>query len=795
VKNENFRPLNQLLNQTTIMKKTNHTPHTRTLLPKTIEGIKMNTPKTESKRTDDETLKLIHQLEVHQIELEMMNEELKRARLVAQQTAEKYTELFDFAPSGYFSLSREGVISEINMYASDMLGKERFNLINRRFVFFVSNDSKAIFNQFVNDIFENKEKQNCEITLTNNFNVFQYVQLAGKMSQTKEKCLVTMVDITELKKLSELNETLLTSLPYPAMYIRFSDHVILGANKIALDMGAKVGGQCWQEFGKTEYLSQADKKIAAKYPGVVPAEYGIKCSFCLADHCLMEFPDQRNPEIHAFGLIWDVHWIKVSKDTFLHYAVDITALKKAEDALKESELKFRTIANYTFDWELWVDINDNILYCSPSVEKITGYTESEFMQSPNLRLDIIYPDDLKKFQLHKQMEEMNQETNKEIQVRIIKKDGSIKWIGHVCQSVYDESGTFTGVRVNNRDITERKEMELQLFNNEQKYKNLSENINDGIFMCKSGVFVYVNQSMNSIFGYKDSEMIGMNINKIAMPEFQEEIKSVINLNATKNYSRKLEINCLKKDLNVVNVEMTFNYVANNKEIYGVVHDITEKKKIHSRNIVKAIILTEEKEKTSFSKELHDGLGPLLSTIKLYLQGLLRPKSNEMQHEIVLKAQFVLDEALISLSEISNKLSPHLLTEYGLTSAIQGFINKFERTSEVVINFNSSLNRRFELEIESALYRVIIECINNTIKHAKANNINIDMQNDGNSIFVNYKDDGIGFDLEKTLEMQKGLGLNNLENRIDGIGGSVKMYSEPGHGVDYQIKVNVNAVDS
>ncbi|MEI8084948.1 MAG: PAS domain S-box protein [Paludibacter sp.] len=777
------------------MKKTNHTPHTRNLTPKSIDGFKMNAGKIETKRTDDETLKLIHQLEVHQIELEMMNEELKRARLAAQQTAEKYAELFDFAPSGYFSLSKEGVISEINMSASDMLGKERSYLVNRRFAFFVSTDSKTIFNQFVNDIFENKGKQNCEITLTNNYNVLQYLQLAGKMSQNGEKCLVTMVDITELKKLAELNETLLTSLPYPAMYIRFTDHVILGANKLALDMGAKVGGQCWREFGKTEYLSQADKKIAAKYPGIVPVEYGIKCSFCLADHCLMELPEQRNPEIHAFGLIWDVHWVKVSKDTFLHYAVDITALKKAEEALKESELKFRTIANYTFDWELWVDINDKILYCSPSVEKITGYTESEFIQSPNLRLDIIYPEDLKKFQLHKQMEEMNQESNQEIQIRIIKKDGSIKWIGHVCQSVYNESGIFTGVRVNNRDITERKEMELQLFNNEQKYKNLSENINDGIFLCKSGAFVYVNQSMNSIFGYEDSEMVGMKIDEIVVTEFHEEIKSVINLNATKNYSRKLEINCLKKDLTVVNVEMTFNYVANNKEIYGVVHDVTEKKKMHSRNIVKAIILTEEKEKTSFSKELHDGLGPLLSTIKLYLQGLLRPKSIELQQDIILKAQFVLEEALISLAEISNKLSPHLLTEYGLTSAIQGFINKFERTSEIVINFSSTLNRRFELEIESALYRVIIECINNTIKHAKANNINIDMHNDGNHIFINYKDDGIGFDIEKTLEMQKGLGLNNLENRIDGIGGSIKMYSMPGHGVDYQIQVDVNPVSS
>jgi len=794
-----------------IMRKIHNTSHTKHFNSKPYEFFNINSDKmkldkmnsdkidlnkTELKSLDEETQRLIHQLEVHQIELEMMNEELKRARTVSQHAAEKYTELFDFAPSGYFSLSREGIISEINLYASDMLGKERFYLINRRFAFFVSNDTKSIFNNFIQAIFEKNIKQSCEITLTNNNNnILQYVLLAGKIAQNGEKCLITMVDITELKKLAELNETLLTSLPYPAMYIRFSNRVVLGANKKAFEMGAKVGGQCWREFSKSEFLTQKEKKIAAEYSGIVPAEYGLKCNFCLADNCFMESPNQRNPEIHAFGLIWDVYWIKVSKDIFLHYAVDITGLKKVEKALKDSELKFRTIANYTIDWELWVDTNDNILYCSPSVEKITGYTEREFIETPKLRLDIIYPEDLKKFQLHKQKEEINEETNKEIQIRIVKKNGEIRWIGHVCQSVYDDFGTYTGIRVSNRDITERKEMELELINSEQKYKNLSENISDGVFMCKNGIIIYVNHSMNVIFGYDENEMEGMKITELAMPEYKDELKKMIDLNATENKTKKMDLNCLKKDTSVLNMEMTLNYVASNKEIYGVVFDITEKKKLHNRNIVKAIIMTEEKEKTNFSKELHDGLGPLLSTINLYLQGLERPKSKEMQHEIILKAEHVLEEALISLAEISNKMSPHLLTEYGLSSAIQGFINKFERTSNLKIILKCNLNRRFEMEIEAALYRVLIECITNTIKHARANCIQIDINDTDNNLYIRYKDDGIGFELTKTIEEQRGLGLNNMENRINGIGGVVKMYSEPGNGVEYQIYVNVSTDES
>lgn len=771
------------------MKKKDNSKQTKSTDPKLTEKSIEKLIDVELKSTDADTLKLIHQLEVHQMELEMINEELKRAQTIAQNTAEKYTELFDFAPSGYFLLTSDGIISEINLFAADMLGKERMHLINRRFVFFVANESKLIFNQFLRSIFEEKREQDCEITLTNNYKEHQYVQLAGKISQNEELCLVTMVDITELKKISEINETLLTSLPYPAMYIKYPDRVIVAANNIALNMGAKVGGQCWREFGRSEYITQEQKKIAAKYPNIVPPELDIKCSFCLADNCFMHHAEQQNPEIHAFGLIWNVYWLKASKDIFLHYAVDVTELKKTEAALKENELKLRTVVEYTVDWVFWIDLNDTFIYCSPSCEKITGYKATDFIENPKLLFEIIFPEDLNTYHHHKQKEETNKQTNLEIQFRIIRKDGNIRWIGHLCKSVYDDEGIFIGIRGSNRDITERKEMEIQLFNSEQRYKQLSENINDGVFMCKNGILKYTNQSLNNIFGYDDTELQGMKIVELALPEFKDELSRIVGLKASINQTRKMDLNCYKKDGSILNVEMNLNYVASNKEIYGVVLDITEKKKIHNRNIVKAIIMTEEKEKTNFSKELHDGLGPLLSTINLYLQGLLRPKSSELQQEIITKAQHVLEEALISLAEISNKMSPHLLTEYGLTSAIQGFIGKFERTSDINIIFNSNLERRFEMEIEAALYRVIIECINNTIKYAKAKTIQIEIKDSENNVYINYRDDGIGFDLAKIIKDQKGLGLNNIENRINGIGGDVKMYSNPGRGVYFQIHVN------
>jgi PAS domain S-box-containing protein len=332
-------------------------------------------------------------------------------------------------------------------------------------------------------------------------------------------------------------------------------------------------------------------------------------------------------------------------------------------------------------------------------------------------------------------------------------------------------------------------MEQLLKTNTRKYTLLSENINDGIFICRNGCFEYVNKALNHLFGFDEQELIGLKITQLVLPEYMPELNFVFTLEVPLNQIRNLEIECSKKDGSVIFVEFLFNYVAKEGVIYGVAHDITEKRQ-SQRNMVKAIILTEEKERAHFSKELHDGLGPLLSAIKLYLQWSERSKSDESRDEIIHKAEEILEEALKAVKEISNKLSPHLLTNYGLRSAIQSFVNKLEESSEVKIAFNCNLSKRLGDEIEAAVYRAMIECLNNTIKHSGAKNITIDLIDTGNELQVQYEDDGIGFNPKKTIAAKRGLGLFNLQNRIQSIGGTIGMFSKPGKGVKYQITVKI-----
>ena len=183
-----------------IMKNIENKSEATSLRPKASELLKFKLLASNSVIDKSDVLKLIHELEVHQLELEMQNAELLRARINAENASQKYTELYDFSPAGYFTLSKEGAIIELNRSGAIILGAENPRLKNSRFGFFVSDDTKPIFNKFLAKVFTSKTKENCEVTLLNNAKAPVYIYMSGIATENGEQCLVAVVDITERKK-------------------------------------------------------------------------------------------------------------------------------------------------------------------------------------------------------------------------------------------------------------------------------------------------------------------------------------------------------------------------------------------------------------------------------------------------------------------------------------------------------------------------------------------------------------------------------------------------------------------
>ncbi|MBN1369870.1 MAG: PAS domain S-box protein [Dehalococcoidaceae bacterium] len=141
--------------------------------------------------------------------------------------------------------------------------------------------------------------------------------------------------------------------------------------------------------------------------------------------------------------------------------IEIEVRKKAEEALKQSEEKFRIVSDFTHDWEYWRSPDNRFIYMSPSCLRFTGYSNTEFIDDFYLYLRIVHPDDLARVELH-MLEDMQNMETAELEFRIIRRDGQQRWLGHVCQPIIDAEGNLLGRRSSNRDITKRKEAEEQI---------------------------------------------------------------------------------------------------------------------------------------------------------------------------------------------------------------------------------------------------------------------------------------------------------------------------------------------
>jgi len=209
-----------------------------------------------------------------------------------------------------------------------------------------------------------------------------------------------------------------------------------------------------------------------------------------------------------------------------------------------------------------------------------------------------------------------------------------------------------------------------------------------------------------------------------------------------------------------------------------------------KRVITAIINTEENERKRFAKDLHDGLGPLMSTIKMSLSALGGRIKDPHGTVILNNTSHLINEAINTLKDISNNLSPHVLSNFGLSSALSAFTTKINQTKAIQIDFKSNMdNQRIDTEKEVVVYRAACELISNSIRHSGASRIEIDLNKHEKFITLQFSDNGRGFDTSSVLlEDSKGMGLSNIETRVRSADGVFILESTPGKGTSALIKI-------
>ena len=210
----------------------------------------------------------------------------------------------------------------------------------------------------------------------------------------------------------------------------------------------------------------------------------------------------------------------------------------------------------------------------------------------------------------------------------------------------------------------------------------------------------------------------------------------------------------------------------------------------SKRILSTVLRTEEKERSRFSKELHDGLGPLLSSAKMSLSALSAEGQSAANLAIIDNTKYVIDEAIRSLREISNNLSPHVLGEFGLGKGVANFVSRLSGIHpDTRIEYTTNLRgERFDTDVEVILYRIICELVSNTLRHAGASEVAMSLDYDGTGLVLDYSDNGRGFN--PGTDSTSGMGLSNISSRINTLGGRLDIHSARGEGMRARVRVEL-----
>ncbi len=262
-------------------------------------------------------------------------------------------------------------------------------------------------------------------------------------------------------------------------------------------------------------------------------------------------------------------------------AWDIAERKQAEEALRASEERYQTVADFTHDWEFWSAPDGQIKYVSPSCERVTGYRAEEFIGNPNLMHDIVHSDDRAAYERHLALVNNNlpdsHNSTYEAEFRILHRDGGARWMGHVCQNIHRPDGTYLGQRGSNRDITARKQAEA-------RYQSLYDQSHDAIFILDlKGNHIQTNQRAADMLGYALEEIQGLSFNETSaqVEESRDVLERVVRGEQIPLYERVFR----KKDgtpLTVeINVELARDADGNPMHIQSVVRDITERVRAQS----------------------------------------------------------------------------------------------------------------------------------------------------------------------------------------------------------------------
>jgi PAS domain S-box-containing protein len=592
------------------------------------------------------------------------------------------------------------------------------------------------------------------------------------------------------------------------------DHIPIMVGFVDQNGRAKLVNRAWQDtlgWSVEEIDSQNIDILLENYPD---PEYRARVRSFIANSSA-EWADFKTTV--RDGRVIDTSWamLHLSDGTGIGIAQDITKRKRAEEALKESEERFRQLAENIHDL-FWIKTPDfkRVLYLSPVYESISGCPREERYQDDDYDrfLSRILPEDRPRMA---RIMEGGAGEEFDVEFRIKRPNGSVRWIHDRGFPIRDQSGQVYRIAGIATDITERKLAEDALRESEERFRQLTENINEVFWLRSPDLkqLLYVSPMFEKVCGRTRESLYASGPELVVHPEDRAWVVETMENLAGREF--EIEYRIVTKDGEVRWLRDRGFPIRNpSGQIYrvgGVAEDITERKKAADRlketseqlrALSASLQSAREQEATRIAHQIHDDMGGILTGLRWELEAfekMIHQPSDAgqlqaMQEKLATMVSLT-DSTINVVRRIASELRPSILDDLGLLEAIEWQTQQFQARTGIQCCCDGALQSiPLGNPQSTAIFRIVQEALTNILRHAQATRVGVAMKEEDGFFSLTVTDNGRGITPAEKFS-RNSLGLLGIEERAHMIGASLDIVGRPGEGTTLHVRVPLSRAES
>ncbi|VTS04446.1 PAS domain S-box protein [Tuwongella immobilis] len=354
--------------------------------------------------------------------------------------------------------------------------------------------------------------------------------------------------------------------------------------------------------------------------------------------------------------------------------------------------------------------------------------------------------------------------------------------------------------VAHQDVTDRVEVEQEMrVRDTHKQAILNTAVDAIITICDRGIIESYNRACQTIFGYSSDEVIGQNVSLLMDDPYRQEhdeyLRHYLKTGEKRVIGFRREVRGRRKDGSVLPLELAVSevWLAGQRKFVGILRDISELKRVEGirTRLLRELLTAQEDERRRVARELHDGIGQSLVSLKFGLQAISQAKTIQEIIDRASRLSQLAAEGLEEVRRMAQGLRPSVLDDLGLSAAIERLLGNFTKVHGIRSEFvapDDAPMARLPVEVETTVYRIVQEALSNIAKHANARSVDVVLETSSRLVRAVIVDDGIGFVGTQSPQASGGLGLSGMRERAALLGGTVIVESIPEHGTTIVVEI-------